>query len=414
MTASPGATMRTVPRGQLIRTLALIVGLCIVGVLGSHLGQFRQPEARPLDALAVIVLLLGPLSLLLRWRLPAVMPPFTLACSLIYLLMGYPWGPQPLSFAAAVILAFIAGLRLMPWLCLAIAALAVLASSLVPGVSPAELGVFRAWAVVAWLVVVGLAGQVIRWRVERIQEMRRRRVEQAEMDRNSERLALARDIHDVVAHSLATINVRASVALHLAHRDPSQVEPALKAIKTTSKEALDEVRELLGVLRQDNPSTAPLEPTAPLERLPRLFDQARDAGLEVSERINLGRPLSAGQQAVCFRVVQESLTNVIRHAHAHRVQVRINSSTALLSIEVDDDGRGLGVESPEASAGNGLRGMQERVSGLGGTLSLQNLGPGLGIHVLIPLVPPTGSGLTGSARPADAEMTTPPEVKNHD
>nr|WP_246279712.1 sensor histidine kinase [Psychromicrobium silvestre] len=195
--------------------------------------------------------------------------------------------------------------------------------------------------------------------------------------RSAERLALARDIHDVVAHSLSTINVRASVALHLAQKDPSQIEPALQAIKSTSKEALDEVRELLGVLRED----APLVPASLLERLPKLIEDARGTGLQVSLQSNLSQPLSAEQEAASYRIIQEALTNIVRHAGAQQVSVALNSAAGWLRITVDDDGRGL----QGNAEGNGLPGIRERVSGLGGTVEFQPRHPGLSVQVAVPL-----------------------------
>ncbi len=142
-----------------------------------------------------------------------------------------------------------------------------------------ETGLVRASAGVAWAAILVLIGEGFRRRGERMAEYRRRREAAKQAERDEYRLTLARDIHDVVAHSLSMINVQASVALHLGTNDPEKLRPALEAIKAASKESLAEVRQLLGVLRDD----APLSPAAPpsLGRIPELVDDARRGGLEV-------------------------------------------------------------------------------------------------------------------------------------
>lgn len=222
----------------------------------------------------------------------------------------------------------------------------------------------KAAAVAAWTAVVVLLGEGLRVRRERIAARRHAWEAHRREARDQERLELARDIHDVVAHSLSLINVRASVALHLAERRPEELVPALEAIRHASHEALGEVRELLGVLRQD----APVTPDDPLARLPGLVEDARGTGLAVVFDARLDPPPSAVVQRVVHRVVQEALTNTVRHSGAGSATVQIRRQSGRVVVEVHDDGRGLRGAVP----GAGLTGMRERVESVGGTLILED------------------------------------------
>ncbi|WP_217496244.1 sensor histidine kinase [Arthrobacter sp. 24S4-2] len=235
-------------------------------------------------------------------------------------------------------------------------------------------------------------------------ERRRQRESREQAARDEYRLALARDIHDVVAHSLSLINVRASVALHLGDRDPDQFRPALEAIKAASKESLDEVRQLLGVLRDD----APLRPAAGpgLGKLPELAENARRTGLDVTLDVRLGpgaggplsEPAGAALEEAAYRIVQEALTNVVRHAGAARAAVVLEvpddgPDAGRLTVTVDDDGRG----ASGAPEGNGLTGMRERVAALGGTVRFLPLDPGWRVQAVFP----PASNHTGDAPPEE-------------
>ncbi|GAB2733928.1 sensor histidine kinase [Arthrobacter bambusae] len=335
-----------------------------------------------MDPLAFILLLAGPAALAFRTRRPAVMLPITLAATSIYLLLGYAWGPIVLSLALSIILTAAAGLRWQAWLGAGISAAAVVLMAVLAG---DETGLVRASAGVAWAAILVLIGEGFRRRGERMAEYRRRREAAKQAERDEYRLTLARDIHDVVAHSLSMINVQASVALHLGTNDPEKLRPALEAIKAASKESLAEVRQLLGVLRDD----APLSPAAPpsLVRIPELVDDARRGGLEVRFENTVGPELiGTTQQEAAYRIVQEGLSNVRRHSGAASAVVLLELAGNALRVSIDDDGGGL----RGAPAGNGLRGMRERVEALGGTLGLTALEPGLRVEANLPLNPREG------------------------
>jgi signal transduction histidine kinase len=186
----------------------------------------------------------------------------------------------------------------------------------------------------------------------------REREEQARQRVANERLRIARDLHDTLAHALVAINVRAGVAAHLQSQDPAA---ALLDIKAVSAEALRDLRVTLGLLRERN-EAAPVSPALDLTALPTLIDRARASGLDADVDIqgNGEVPSPVGQAA--FRIVQEALTNVLRHAGASSAHVVVKTSGGTLEVEVTDDGRGGTAETE----GHGLRGMDERAAALGG------------------------------------------------
>ncbi|MFD1214897.1 sensor histidine kinase, partial [Arthrobacter sp. GCM10027362] len=303
--------------------------------------------------------------LLLRRILPGPMAAGLAAVAGGYLLLGYPWGPFGLSLVLGLVFAVLARARWWAWG--AVAGLAVLLGAAVAAAGT-DADLARLGAGLAWLTVVVLVAELLRTRSERLAERRRALLKEQQRARDEERLMLARDIHDVVAHSLSLINVQASVALHLADKDPGQLKPALETIKSASRDALAEVREVLDVLRQD----APRSPVQRLGQLPELLSQAARTGLQVS----LSRPLPAGLDArletAAYRMVQEALTNTVRHARASRAWVEIYTDGAELVIRVADDGVGPGAAGTGLREGNGLRGMRERVEALGGRVAVRD------------------------------------------
>lgn len=363
-------------------TSFIVIAVALIQVLGTVFSASHQTALRPLDPLAFMLLLAGPAALAFRTRRPAVMLPITVAATSIYLLLGYAWGPIALSLALSIILTAAAGLRWQAWLGAGICAGAVVLLVVLAG---DETGLVRASAGVAWAAILVLIGEGFRRRGERMAEYRRRREAAKQAERDEYRLTLARDIHDVVAHSLSMINVQASVALHLGTNDPEKLRPALEAIKAASKESLAEVRQLLGVLRDD----APLSPAAPpsLGRIPELVDDARRGGLQIRfenlvdpERVDPERVGTALQEAA-YRIVQEALSNIRRHSGAASAVVLLELAGNSLRVRIDDNGGGM----RGAPAGNGLRGMRERVEALGGTLGLTPLEPGLRVEANLPL-----------------------------
>jgi signal transduction histidine kinase len=360
-------------------TAVIVVVVAVIQVAGSAFASSRQPGHRPLDAVALVLLLLGPAVLAFRRRAPLVMLPVAAGATAAYLALGYAWGPVVLSLAMALILTAAAGKRTVAW---SVAALGTLVLFLGAARSGDEATFIRAFAGSSWLAVLVLIGEGVRLRGERVAERYRQQAAAEQAARDEYRLALARDIHDVVAHSLSLINVRASVALHLGERDPTQFRPALETIKAASKESLAEVRQLLGVLRED----APLSPTRrpSLGQVAEIVENARRAGLNVRLQADpAADSVPATVQEAAYRIIQEALTNAVRHSGAHTADVSIDAAGAELVVTIDDDGAGAAT-APE---GNGITGMRERVAALAGRLELgpPPSGTGWRVRAVLPL-----------------------------
>ena len=208
-------------------------------------------------------------------------------------------------------------------------------------------------------------------RLEQTAELERTRAEQARRAVAEERLRLARELHDVVAHSISVIAVQSGVGAHVASTQPEEAAKALKAIEATSRAALTELRRLLGVLRQEGESQGDLAPVPGLADLDGLLAEVAKTGLGVRLRVE-GKPppLPAGIDLSAYRIVQEALTSVVKHAGPARVQVTIRYRDQDVMVEVTDDGRGVTAPTDDGRArvGHGLIGMRERVQVFGGDL----------------------------------------------
>jgi signal transduction histidine kinase len=217
--------------------------------------------------------------------------------------------------------------------------------------------------------MAGLAEQAAQRQRETEQRARRSVAE--------ERLQIARELHDVVAHSLSVIAVQSGVGRHVIDSQPAEAKRALAAVEATSRAALDELRRMLGVLRRDDGQPAALAPAPGVGALDPLMKQVRQAGYDVDLAIHSTavRQLSPGVEQSIYRIIQEALTNVVKHAGPARVQVDIRDDADALVIEVNDNGRGLsggpaavpGIDG--AAAHHGIIGMRERVALYDGSLS---------------------------------------------
>jgi signal transduction histidine kinase len=245
--------------------------------------------------------------------------------------------------------------------------------------------------VAGWLVASILLGQETRARRQLVREAEQRVIEaerghEADSKRRAgeERIAIARELHDILAHRISLINVQAGAGLHLMDRQPEQARVALTAIHGASKEALVELRATLGVLRQVD-EREPRAPSPGLAQLEGVIDDARSAGIAVELSIEGAvRALPAGVDLAAYRIVQESLTNVVRHARAASTRIGIAYRSRELLIDVQDDGVGDG-RSPR-SAGSGLLGMRERAAALGGDVQAGPVaGGGFLVHARLPL-----------------------------
>lgn len=343
--------------------------LLVVQVVGTTGAASRQGRSGSLDPLAYLLVVLGPLGWLMLRRRPVAVAALAVGAAGTYLGLGYPGGPVVASAALSLVVTVARGRRVAAWS----VGLAGYAAMLAIGALSDHLPTpTRAVGYAAWLVVVLLVGEGPRYRAEQFAAARRARAAETEAAATSERLALARDLHDTIGHSLSMIAVQAGVALHLLDEHPEQARPALSAIRSASKEALEEVRSTLAILRQDD-SVPPARPG--LARVGELVDAARLGGLDVQVRLDPlgdnGSDLPPGVDAAAYRVVQEALTNVARHADATRAWVTVRRLRDGLQVEVVDDGRGPG--SARTAEGSGLTGMRERATALGGVVEA---GPG--------------------------------------
>lgn len=352
---------------------------------------------RTVDALGFVLLFLGPVAMVFRRarRTPAFLGVIGIDC--VYFAFGYPFGPSFLSLIVSFFVAVLNGPRLLAWLLCPVSYTLVMWSAPIFG-RGAGPGLAEGIVPFAWPLAVLTLGEVVRLARDRIAqnaharaEEERRRHEETRRRASEERLRIAQELHDVLAHNISMINVQASTALHLLDDQPERARPSLSAIKDASKEALVELRSALDVLRQSG-ERAPRTPTTGLDRLDALVERTRSAGLAVDLTVDgAQRPLPAGVDLAAFRIVQEALTNVIRHAQAGHVTVRVGYRPEELAVEVDDDGIG---PAGADGAGNGIVGMRERASALGGDLSAgPRPGGGFRVHARLPFT----DGTRGSA-----------------
>jgi signal transduction histidine kinase len=221
-----------------------------------------------------------------------------------------------------------------------------------------------------WLAVLVIAAEVVRLRRERVADARAARAVDARRRVSEERLQMARDLHDVIGHTISLINVQAGAGLDLIDSQPEAARAALDAIKAASREVLDELRVMLAALRNAGES-APLTPTPGLDRLDELVELSRAAGIAVALRtVGEHRALPAAIDLAAYRIVQESLTNIARHACPARATVRLAYRTDGLDIEISDDGRAVSNNgSLLPGTGSGIDGMRERALAVGGRFS---------------------------------------------
>jgi signal transduction histidine kinase len=213
------------------------------------------------------------------------------------------------------------------------------------------------------------------------------REEKAKRAVAEERARIARELHDVVAHSVSVMVVQAGAGRRVLDREPERSREAFSSIEETGRQALVEMRRLLGILRKDDEQLA-LAPQPSLEHVESLLEQVREAGMPVTLRVEGDpRPLPPGIDLSAYRIVQEALTNALKHAGPASGEVVLRYGEDELELEISDDGRGASESSPSlASGGNGLVGMRERVALYGGVLRAgQRPSGGYSLRVRMPL-----------------------------
>jgi signal transduction histidine kinase len=399
--AAPGPGPAPSPRASALFDAALAVALAAVLLVGSYFASHGQPDRRAFDAGAAVLLLVAAGALAWRRRYPVAVLLVVFGATLTYFVVGYANSPIWLAMVVAYFTAVVAGHRLPA------AIVAVVGFLLFPWLdfllrdAPAPSPVGLA-ALAAWLLVLLGVGEGIRIRRERAAEAARIREEEALRRAGEERLRIARELHDALGHHLSLINMQSGVALHLNKELPDQARSSLTAIKQASKEALSELRSVLDILRQEGEPAA-RSPTWTLSRLDDLVSQAAAAGLEVrAETDGEVRRLPFAVDVAAFRIVQEALTNVTRHAGPATATVRVSYGDRDLTVQVDDDGKGVGSASgrqatdpdrQDRRSGKGITGMRERAAALGGDLEAAPR-PGGGFRVLARL--PLDSGPDGT------------------
>ncbi|GGQ04101.1 two-component sensor histidine kinase [Streptosporangium pseudovulgare] len=343
--------------------VGMAAALLVTGLAGRH-------SATGPDLLGYALLAAGGLALAARRRAPVPVLAVTGLCVVGYQAAGFDVPAVPYLFAvyAAVraghrtvtVAASVAVLALLP--------LAALASGLHDtGEAFAQA---RGALEMAWLIAAGAAGEALRQAERRAEEAERTREETARRRADEERLHIARELHDSLTHQISVIKVQAEAAVHVARRRGEQVPEALLAIREAGREAARELRATLEVLRDDAKSPPP-----GLDHVPELVERARTTGLDAKLTVEGRRhDVPAAVDRTAYRIVQESLTNVARHAAAATASVRIDYRPGTLAIRVDDDGRATPEDVP--APGVGLLGMRERVTALGGRLRAEPRGEG--------------------------------------
>jgi signal transduction histidine kinase len=356
-----GLTLR-----QFLIDLGLALVVTVVLVVGSQQELRRWPGTLPLDSGGFVLLAGSGLVLVARRFVPLACYIASLGFAWLYLVAGHPPGPiYGAPFIALLTLVSVS--RLVVWTTSAVVGAALLT---VAPIGTGGTGLSAAiWAGV-WLLLTGLFALWLMIRRRFVAEARARadlakRNEASEGRRRTaeERLSIAREMHDVVGHSLAVISLQAGVAERLLETRPDEVRKSVAAIRKVSREALTELRAELALLRGDG-SPAERAPAPDLRALPGLVAAMREAGLQVELDVDADqRPVPEIVAAAAYRIAQESLTNVVRHAGVGvHTTVRVEFDGKNLQVEVVDDGRGA-VGEP---TGSGVDGMRERVAVLGG------------------------------------------------
>lgn len=371
----------------------LVTAVLVSGSLGegspkspSDQIQFRGHLA-PHPGVAVLLVAVACLALAWRRRWPVAVLAVSVAAVSAYSLLGYVNGASLVAPILALY-AVATQVSVRRAVLAAVVTLGVLMTVTAAG-NPFGHISGGGFDIIPFMVAAALfAGIAVANRRAYVASIHERAEQDARRRLDEERLRIARELHDVVAHTMATINVQAGVAAHVLSTRPEAAAESLQAIKTASKEGLRELRAILNVLRQADEAD-PTQPAPGTAHLGSLIDGARRAGLETTFTVT-GEPvpLPAAVDLAAYRIVQESLTNTIRHAGPATAAVCIGYVHDELRIEVTDTGRGQ-PSNPGPGGGHGLAGMRERAASVGGTVETGPAGHGGGYRVTARL--PVGS-----------------------
>jgi signal transduction histidine kinase len=333
-------------------------------------GLSGQRSATVPDLLGYLLLVAGGLALAARRRAPVPVLAVTGLCAVGYQAAGVD--VPAVAYLFAVYAAVRAGHRTVTVVASVIVLAALPLAAMASGLHDTGEAFAQARGALelAWLIAAGAAGEALRQAERRADEAERTREETARRRADEERLHIARELHDSLTHQISIIKVQAEVAVHVARRRGEPVPEALLAIREAGREAARELRATLEALRDDDTT-----PPRGLDQVPELVERARAIGLDATLTIQGQRhEVPAAVDRTVYRIVQESLTNITRHAAAATARVRIDYRPDALLIQVDDDGRGA-TDTPPVP-GVGLLGMRERVTALGGRLRAGPRGEG--------------------------------------
>ncbi|MFF2168948.1 sensor histidine kinase [[Kitasatospora] papulosa] len=378
------------------RGLAAAVLVCMVCAAFAEPDPGHGPvfHARPPGPFSVLLMVLAAVALVLRRRRPVAVLAVTGLLSAVGFLLTDPPAPVVLSVVIALFTVASRTDRPTTWRVGLLTMLVLTVAAMVVGPTP--------WysqenvGVLAWTGLACAAGDAVRSRRafidairERAERAERTRDEEARRRVAEERLRIARDLHDVVAHHIALVNVQAGVAAHVMDKRPDQAKEALAHVREASRSALNELRATVGLLRQSGDPEAPTEPAPGLAVLDALVDTFRNAGLPVEVACtDPDSPLPAAVDLAAYRIIQEALTNVRKHAGADaKAEVSVVRVGGTAEITVLDGGGGQDTPpAPADGGGHGLIGMRERVTALGGTLTAApRYGGGFRVHAILPL-----------------------------
>jgi len=395
MTAVPA---RTWTRWDLVPALPLL----FFTMAGTRPAADDQLDATPPDLWAYLLVAVAALALLLRRRSPLAALAICGAAISTYLLLGYPFGPVLLTGPFAVY-AVVEQIEVRRAVIAASTFVLVTTAGVTPRFAEASEWLHLGTWFVAWSAVLAApaaVGAAFRARRQSADEVR---AEQARRAVSDERLRISQEVHDVVGHGLAVIAMQAGVALHVLDRSPDRARESLEAIRTTSREALDGLRAELAQLRAPSESAA-RRPRPGLADVPALIQRMRAAGADVTLQASEVGPVTADVDVAAYRIVQESLTNVLRHAGTATTVVSVERSGDELTIKVADSGQRnqpsvasaavvdadhLGAGEPGRDGrggGTGIDGMRARAGALGGTLVAEPTGPGFMVEARLPII----------------------------
>ncbi|WP_241156453.1 MULTISPECIES: sensor histidine kinase [unclassified Adlercreutzia] len=353
-------------------------------------------EAVVPTAYAIVAVLLTCAPLVVRRRLP--WPAFA-ASVIVWMFFQAQVNAVSLSLIGPLVALFTLALECSRYEALAagIASAAVLL--LVPSAaSSSTLASLSLVQNVAFVAAAGFAGYALQVRQaflraaeERAAEAERTRESEAQRRVEAERVRIAREVHDITAHSLSAVSIQAAVAERLAESDPQAAKEAIAAVRATSKSALDDIRAMIGVLRAPAGEQAETAPTAGTDQLPNLVAYLRQAGVACAlDREGYDRALvPAHLDVALFGIAREACTNIVRHAHAAHASIALRTTAGYAELSVEDDGRSFDYAAARAAGapfGHGLEGMAERAHVLGGSFSAApRAAGGFAVRVSIPL-----------------------------